>query len=224
MKNLKFIVTIVISAFIIQSCSDKKEQVVLDFLNKSELEFDKTKYELVELKLVDTIFETDIPDYNNFSEYPKLNPEDYELDSIMVDDNYIQTQVYWGSSTYSKQFYDFLRYDGNYSNYTIEYELPNKFLNNLVKTDYYSFSNKFLSDISFQKQLKEEISNYDYFKGVFSSDSLIKFIELENIKRKTIYGFLYNLSFRTNSVLQRRQLIFDSKNQKIISYKNQKSN
>lgn len=222
MKN--FILSLFVGLLFLTSCSNKKEKVVVEFLNNTEAKFDKNKFELVKLNLLDTIHEIDIYKYSDFSSYPSLVKYESSVDSAAIDttslEGYVQNEVYWESEPYSKGLYDFIRYDGDNSGYFIgNQNTPNKFLNSIVRVDYESFRQNLLNNIKFQNKLKDEISSYEYFKGVFSSDSLLKFVYMENVKSKKIYGFLYELTFRSNSILQKRKVIFDDKQEKIIAYK-----
>lgn len=200
------------------SCNNKNDEIVVEFLNNTEKEFDKNKFEMVSLDLLDTIYELDIFNYSDYSDYPKVEYDAGMLDTVAVPE--IQQEVYWYSEPYSKAFYNFLRYNGENSDYIIDYDgNKNSFLNSLVKNSYEEFRKKFLKDDQFQIRLKDEIKQYPYFKGVFSSDSLLKFIYLENVKSKKLYGFLYQLTYRSNSILHKKKLIFNSEKNRIIAFK-----
>lgn len=141
------------------------------------------------------------------------------IDSVLVESDTIQTRVYWEIEPYSVQIYNYIRYYGDGSIYTLDNVDPNLFLNSIVKSNYEDFRDKLLNDNNFQDKLKDEISKYDYFKGVFSSDSLLKFIAEENVKRKKVYGYICELTFKINSNLEKRRIIFDPKMEKILNSK-----
>lgn len=232
-KNIRLL-ALLICVVILQSCSDNKEKIILNFLNKTEEKFDKKNFEFVDLKFIDTIYNSDIYENPYFLENLSSNSEYYidtsAVDSVMVSldgyqdsDPIVPKQIDWSISPYSEQFYNYIKYDGDQSSYTEEENSPNILLNAIVNSNYVDFRSKLLTDITFQNKLKNEISKYDYFKGVFSADSLIKLIEEEKIKRKILYGYLYELTFRSNSVLNKRRIVFDPKKETIISSKKVKN-
>ncbi len=51
------------------------------------------------------------------------------------------------------------------------------------------------------------------FTGCFDSDSLKKYIGISKTKRETLYGYLYQLKFRTKDELKIRRVLFDKKNE-----------
>jgi hypothetical protein len=218
--NLFFLVTLLIT---IVSCKDSKKEIILNFLNNTEKKFDKNNFELVNLSMIDTIYEIDKYQYSNYRDYYKH--DEYEIvDSVVVDtaavDDDTINDIFWDYEPYSKAFYNFIRYDGNNSYYYINDKYDeNNFLMSVVKSNYYNFKVKLIGDLAFQNKLKSEISQYpDYFKGVFSSDSLIKFINIEKEKSKIVYGYRYDLSFRSNDELRRMIIIFDNKYSNVLAF------
>lgn len=216
---------ILLFATLFTSCSNNnQEKKVSDFLNNTLQNFDKSKFELVSINTLDTISMADVYKYSEYYDYPKGTDDYVMIDSAAVDTvGFVEfggkSEINWNSESFSLALYNHIRYDGDDSNYVIgEEESPNIFLNSLVKTSYDDFKNKILSNKYFKTEYLFNIKGYKHFGGVFSKDSLFKFIEVENAKRKQVYGYNRLIKFRTNNILISLNIIFDEKDN-IIAYK-----
>ncbi len=91
-------------------------------------------------------------------------------------------------------------------------------MNSIVESSYPNFRKKLIDDSKFQKKLVEEIFNYQNLAKLGSVDSVTKYISIERMKEKEVYGMLYTALYRINNILFKTEFIFN-KNEKIIQYK-----
>jgi hypothetical protein len=220
---------ILLSATLFISClNNNQEKKVSDFLNNTLQKFDKSKFEFVSINTLDTISMADLYKYADYFDYPLGTNNNYidyitvdtaAVDTIGVDESIGQTEINWNSESFSLALYNHIRYDGDDSKYVKEdEESPNEFLNTIVKSSYKDFKQKILLNKEFKTNFLRNTEEYKYFGGIFSKDSLFKFIEIENSKRKQIYGYTRLVKFRSNNVLSSINIIFDEKDN-IIAYK-----
>ncbi|WP_293300376.1 hypothetical protein [Pedobacter sp. UBA4863] len=223
----------VISIFIflnLMSCIDNRESKIKDLLNSSLESFDKSKFDLVSVVVIDTISYAKLYLINSFNKY---NPnEDQQLylepettivadtvisDTVVTDD--IQTTLDWNYESYTSALHKHIRYDYNNSNYTKgEQETPNIFLNQIVKMPIKQFRHKILNDKNFRSDFGNEIKNYKHFNGVFSADSLNKFLNIEIEKDREFFCYITSVKFRNDGKLKSIYILFDEQDN-IIGYK-----
>lgn len=217
---MKNILTLFCTLLIFISCKteNKKEQEIYNFLNHTAKHFDKSKYELVNLNLYDTVFVTDyhtIKMTNNFIEYNK-DETVTTVDTTVSDYNEdFYKDINWLYQPFSRKLHEYIRIDN--ANYTDFNNIPNTFLNKIVSENYSSFRQKLIYDNQFQKELIDELSSYEKFKNLKSRDSIKKYISIEKKKDKEIFGYRYKGLYRINNELYKMEFFFD-KNEKLIEY------
>jgi len=224
--------TFILSIIFLTSCLNNKKDLILDYLNKYEKKFNKDKYEFIELELLDTIFENNTYKYWHYNNFPSPNlPQNTAvIESVILEDGtdleyfyvkndkYLPTDVQPKYYPFSLNFYNHLRYNSNYTWYNNYDDSSNTFLDSIVHMKYEDFKMKLLNNSDFQTRLNNEISNYEHFKGLFSSDSLSKNIISEKKTPKILFGYLYRLKYRVNSILFEKMIIYNSDYSSIIGH------
>ncbi len=208
------------------SCINNRESKIKDFLNNTVESFDISKFELVSVVVVDTISNAELYLIESFEKYKPneyqhiiLEPETSIVADTVVVDDYIKTTLDWNYESYTSALYEHIRYDYNNSNYTKgEDETPNDFLNEIVKMSFKPFRNKVLNDTNFRNDLANETKNYNHFNGIFSADSLNKFLDIEITKDREFYCYVTSVKLRDDKKLKSVYIFFDKKNN-IIGYK-----
>ncbi|WP_188411602.1 hypothetical protein [Pedobacter mendelii] len=217
---MKNILTLSILLVILVSCKtkDKKEKEIYDFLNHTANKFDKSKYELVNLNLYDTVYVTDYHSIKMTNSFIEYSEDETPVTVDTTASNYnadFYKDMDWLYQPFSRKLHEYIREDN--VNYTDFNSTPNIFLNAIVNESYSDFRQKFIYENKFQKKLVEELSAYEKFKNLKSRDSIYKYIDIEKKKDKEIFGFIYYGLYRINNELYKMKFFFD-KNEKLIEY------
>lgn len=194
---------LITSLLILTSCNpnSNKEDAILSYLNNNEREFDKTKFELIEIKQLDTIFALD-----------DLVLYNYDPDTIAVDTfTHIKFEskkdtINWSTETFSHVIYSLISL---HDNYLLNDRQSNLFLNSIVSSNYHVFKKSLLYDTNFQNKLIEEFQAYDTFQFISEPRIILDYINTEIKKSKEVYGIKHSVKFRVNHKLKEKMLIFD---------------
>jgi len=204
--------------FLAISCSQSstQEEKIVDFLNKNEKTFDKNSFELIELVEIDTVTDnerytvSEILDPGDFNKY-----EYYEVDTI--DSSAALRSISWDIEDYPVLLHRTLTDFDQFSSFH-DYNRIQTFFRETRTNSLKSFEREFTANDVFVDSLRSQMAYYgEPFTGCFDSDSLIKYVSLSRAKRKSIFGYLYLLKFRSKNVLKVRRILYD-KDMKIIGY------
>lgn len=202
---MKYLMLLITSQLILTSCNpnSNKEDAILSYLNNNEREFDKTKFELIEIKQLDTIFALD-----------DLVLYNYDPDTIAVDTfTHIKFEskkdtINWSTETFSHVIYSLISL---HDNYLLNDRQSNLFLNSIVSSNYDTFKKSLLYDKIFQNKLIEEFQTYDTFQYISEPKVILDYIKTEVKKSKEVYGIKHSVKFRVNHKLNEKMFVFDKR-------------
>jgi hypothetical protein len=197
-----------IALFITFLSCNKRQDTIVAFLNEHEQKFDKNKFEIVSLRPVDTIFQDEKYLLRNSSSYVDTTGADTSLTDDDVPTFNPKTTVY------SKALYEFI----TAASYDDEYQIPNKFLNGINEIGYPLFKKKVINDYTFQKDLLVQMRNYDYFNGLFQTDSVRNYLNAERMESNKVLAYVYEFKFRYDHSLKQKIIVFDKDDKTILYY------
>lgn len=199
----------------LMSCrSTQKEDTIFEYLNNNEENFNGKSYELVKLKLLDTIYEDNLYRYLEKND-PKSSYASF-IDSVEVDSlEAADGGIDWKSTTYSSELYDRLCYAGNYTDYLDRNSNSVKFMNDICKEGRDTFKTKLLQDREFRVLLRSFMPDYDTFTGVFSADSVELYTNTQTKRSNTVAGFDYEVRYRTDNKLHIKRILFEQSGKSI---------
>lgn len=203
--------------FLLTGCNNRQEKILFDFLNNNEELFDDKSYKVVSIELKDTVYESEMDQFQYWDEFNTETDDEVSVDTIAYTGD--SEVISYGpdidklkNGSYETSLYTYLTF---YSSYTYSDNSQNEFLNNIKAINIIEFEKKIQEDVTFRQNLIKEMQGYD-FKDIYNPDSINKYLAIERIKTKTIYGFIYNFKYRIKDELFYKKLLFNKSQDKIL--------
>ena len=203
--------------FLLTGCNNRQEKILFDFLNNNEELFDDKSYKVVSIELKDTVYESEMDQFQYWDEFNTETDDEVSVDTTAYTGD--SEVISYGpdidklkNGSYETSLYTYLTF---YSSYTYSDNSQNEFLNNIKAINIIEFEKKIQEDVTFRQNLIKEMQGYD-FKDIYNPDSINKYLAIERIKTKTIYGFIYNFKYRIKDELFYKKLLFNKSQDKIL--------
>lgn len=216
MYRLYFSVLIFITLLAGCDLTNRKDKV-FEYLNKTESRFDKKSYELVELNLLDTIYENEI-----YRFYDQNEDTDHiiSIDSTVGPDPNATNSIDWKEQKFSVGLFRHIYHMSSTRQLINSDGSPNAFFDLVQQMDFKDFEQTLLLEDKFKKRLIAEMKKYGGFTGVYNADSVEHNVKIELDKSKRVYGYEYDLKYRVKTVLHNKHVLFDKQNNEILSHYN----
>ncbi len=207
---MKYLILLITSLLILTSCNpnSNKEDAIISYLNNNEREFDKTKFELVEIKQLDTVFALDdlaLNYYYTGSGY--IDTTSMSINAPIKFESKKDT-IDWSKETFSNRIYSLINL---YDDYLLNNGQSILFLNSIVSSNYDTFKKSLLYDKIFQNKLIEEFQTYETFQYISEPKVILDYIKTEVKKSKEVYGIKHLVKFRVNHKLKEKMFVFDKR-------------